>query len=62
MMKTVGDVLNDINAMEGILNRIKPKEDDPSYSEIWYNDVNTLRDIFRNYKNMLCDLEIKENK
>ena len=59
---TVRDVLNDIEDMEGILSRIKINEDNPSYFEIWYNDVNILRGIFNNYKNMLGDLEIKEKE
>ena len=58
----VRNVLDDIEDMEGVLNRIKINEDNPSYYEIWYNDMNILREIFRHYKNMLCDLDIKEEE
>ena len=59
-MMTVQQVLNDVIDMDRILDRIKVNEDNPSYYEIWYADVNRLRELFSNYKKMLCDLEIKE--
>lgn len=59
-MMTVQQVLDDVIDMECILDRIKVNEDNPSYYEIWYSDMNRLRELFRNYKSMLCSLEIKE--
>lgn len=59
---TVRKVLNDIKDMESILSRIKINEENPSYYEIWYNDMKRLREIFGNYESMLCDLEIKEKE
>ena len=58
----VGKVLDDIKDMEGILSRIKLNEENPSYYEIPCNDMNRLRELFRDYKNMLCDIEIKEKE
>lgn len=59
---TVRKVLDDIEDMESILSHIKINEENPSYYEIWYNDMKRLREIFENYKSMLCDLEIKEKE
>lgn len=61
-MMTVQQILDDVIDMECILDRIKVNEDNPSYYEIRCNDMVRLRELFRNYKRMLCSLEIKENR
>ena len=66
-MMTVREVLTTVEAMNDVLDRAVFKVADESQCKhdcyiVQVPDMCTIRSIFRDYKNLLLDLEIKEEK
>ena len=60
-MVRVEDVIEEIKMMEGVITRTKMDERRISY-DIGSYDMERIRYVFNKYKDILCNMEIKESK
>ena len=60
-MARVEDVIEEIKMMEGVITRTKMDERRISY-DIGSYDMERIRYVFNKYKDILCNMEIKESK